>query len=67
MDYFKEDNIGVECNPKCGGCRCGQCPVGAKPMSLKDEREYEKFKANLMMILDPTGEPLFLGILIGIN
>ena len=47
LDFFKEDNIGVGCNPKCGGCRCGQCPVGAKPMSLKDEREYEKFKSNL--------------------
>ena len=23
LDYFKQDNIGVECNPKCGGCRCG--------------------------------------------
>ena len=47
LDYFKEDNIGVDCNPKCGGCRCGQCPIGAKPMSLKDEREYERFKSNL--------------------
>ena len=47
LDYFKQENIGVECNPKCGGCRCGQCPVGSKPMSLKDEREYEKFKSNL--------------------
>ena len=54
LDYFKEDNIGVECNPKCGGCRCGQCPVGAKSMSLKDEREYEKFKSNLKYEKDGT-------------
>ena len=47
LNYFKEDNIGVDCNPKCGGYRCGQCPIGAKPMSLKDEAEYERFKSNL--------------------
>ena len=54
LDYFKQDNIGVECNPKCGGCRCGQCPVGSKPMSLKDEREYERFKSNLKYEEDGT-------------
>ena len=43
LDYFKEENIGAECNPKCGGCLCGKCPLGAKKMSLKDEREYEIF------------------------
>ena len=47
LDYFKHDNIGVECNPRCGGCKCGQCPIGSKPMSLKDEREYERFQSNL--------------------
>ena len=24
LDYFKQDNICVQCNPKCGGCRYGQ-------------------------------------------
>ena len=66
LDFFKQDNIGVECNPKCGGCRCGQCPVGSKPMSLKDEREYERFKANLEYDEvgtenDSSMKPLLLG------
>ena len=47
MDYLQVDDIGVDCNPRCGGCRCGQCPLGAKPMSLLQEREYQKFKENL--------------------
>ena len=48
LDLLLEDNIGVDCHPKCGGCRCGRCPIGAKPMSLHDEREYAKFRDNLV-------------------
>ena len=47
LDMLLDDKIGVDCAPKCGGCQCGQCPIGAKPMSLHDEREYNKFKNNL--------------------
>ena len=47
LNYFKEESIGVECNPRCGGCKCGKCATGAKPMSIKDEKLYEEFK-NLM-------------------
>ena len=53
LDYFKEESIGVLCNPRCGSCKCGSCPIGAKEMSLKDEREYEKFKS--LMVLDTVG------------
>ena len=55
LDYFKEENIGAECNPSCGGCRCGQCASGSKSMCLKNEREYDKFRAN--MYLDKEGTP----------
>ena len=37
----------MHCEPKCGGCQCGKCTVGSKQMSLKDEREYERFRHNL--------------------
>lgn len=40
LDYFQEDSIGVDCQPKCGNCLCGKCALGEKKMSLKDEREY---------------------------
>ena len=29
LDLLLDDNIGVDCNPKCGGCRCGRCATGA--------------------------------------
>ena len=38
LEYFKEENVGTECKPRCGGCLCGKCPLGSKQMSLKDER-----------------------------
>jgi hypothetical protein len=53
LEFFHEENIGVECKPRCGGCKCGKCPTGAKQMSIKDERDYEKFKS--LMHLDETG------------
>ena len=54
LDYFKEENIGAECNPKCGGCLCGKCPLGAKQMTLKDEREYELFSSKLQYDVEGT-------------
>ena len=56
MDYLQVDDIGVDCNPRCGGCRCGQCAIGAKSMSLQQERDYQKFCDNLSYNKDGTAE-----------
>ena len=53
LEYFQEESIGVECTPRCGGCRCGRCATGSKQMSLKTEKEYEHFKS--LMVLDKNG------------
>ena len=53
LDFFKEEMIGAECTPRCGGCRCGRCASGAKQMSLKDEKNLEHFKS--LMYLDRHG------------
>ena len=53
LDFFKEEMIGAECKPRCGGCRCGRCATGAKQMSLKDEKDFEHFKS--LMYLDKVG------------
>ena len=53
LEFFHEENIGVECNPRCGGCRCGRCAIGAKQMSIKDEKDYEYFKS--LMHLEEEG------------
>ena len=39
--FFQIEGLGVSCTPKCGSCKCGTCHPGGKPMSLKDESEYE--------------------------
>ena len=46
-DFFTIEQLGVECNPKCGACKCGKCQLGGKEMTLKEEREYELIHKNL--------------------
>ena len=60
LKFFYEENSGVECSPRCGGCRCGKCATGAKQMSIKDERDYEHFKS--LMVLDKVGTERILGL-----
>ena len=38
-DFYKIDNLGVECTPPCGSCRCGKCHLGTKDYNLKEEME----------------------------
>ena len=38
-----EESIGAQANPTCGGCLCGNCILGGKQMSLKDEKSYNFF------------------------
>ena len=38
-DFFDIEEMGVNCTPKCGGCKCGKCPLGGKNYSIKEERE----------------------------
>ena len=37
----------VICKLVYGGCCCGQCPIGAKSMSVKDKLAYNRFAKNL--------------------
>ena len=46
-DFYKLEQLGVECTPKCGSCRCGQCHPGVKSKTLKDECEYKMIKDKL--------------------
>ena len=53
LAFFDEEQIGVQCDPKCGDCKCGTCALGAKQMSIKDEKSYERFKS--LMYLNKEG------------
>ena len=46
-DFYNIENLEVECKPRCGGCKCGKCPLGAKNYSLKEEKELQLIERNL--------------------
>ena len=46
------ENLGVNCVPKCGSCKCGKCHPGGKDMSLKDEKELELIEQGLKFDLE---------------
>lgn len=50
LEWFKWDSIGAACDPQCGSCRCGRCPLGGKEMTLGEERELEKIKECLTYV-----------------
>ena len=47
-DFYARENLGIECRPRCGSCKCGKCHLGGKNMSLKEEREYKLIKENFV-------------------
>ena len=46
-DFYNIENLGVECTPRFGCCKCGKCPLGAKNYSLKEEKELHLIEGNL--------------------
>ena len=38
--FYSVENLGINCVPRCGACKCGECHAGGKNMSLKEEQEY---------------------------
>ena len=69
-DFYNIEKLGVECSPKCGGCKCGQCQPGGSKMSIKEEREYKlieegmkfrneskRWEASYPWIKDPSDLP----------
>ena len=49
-DFYKLEQLGVECKPRCGSStiKCGQCHPGGKHMTLKEEREYKIIEDKLV-------------------
>ena len=69
-DFYKLEQLGVECVPQWGSCKRGQCHPGGKNMTLKEEREYriivekltykadqKKWEAGYPWIKDPNALP----------
>lgn len=51
-EFFSIESMGVECSPKCGGCRCGHCAPGSKDLTLREERELAIIDKNLVFVED---------------
>ena len=47
LKFLTIESLGVQCNPKCGNCRCGTCPIGGKSYSIKEERELKLIEEKL--------------------
>lgn len=53
LNFFNDEQIGVQFEPKCGDCRCGACSFGKRQISIHEEKEYERFRS--LMYLDTEG------------
>ncbi len=51
LEWWRWDSIGAACEPRCGGCRCGNCQPGGKEMTLSEERELEVVRSGLTYVL----------------
>ena len=50
LEWWRWDSIGAACDPRCGGCRCGDCQPGGKEMTLAEERELEVVRDGLTYV-----------------
>ena len=46
-NFYGIENLGIECKPRCGGCKCGKCAIGTKNYTLQEERELKLIEDNL--------------------
>lgn len=52
LKWWKWESIGAACEPRCGGCRCGNCQPGGKEMTLAEEREMEMVRDGLTYVTE---------------
>ena len=46
-EFYSWEQLGIECNPSCGGCKCGKCHPGGKNMTIKEKQEYRLIESGL--------------------
>ena len=45
--FFQGEDMGTSCSPKCGSCKCGNCPLPGHDLSFREEQELSMIRANL--------------------
>ena len=46
-DFYNVEYLGIACNPKCGNCQCGSCPLCSSEFSIKEQKELEIIEKGL--------------------
>jgi len=46
-DFYHMENLGIQCKPRCGGCKCGRCSLGSNTYTIKEEKELAFILKNL--------------------
>ena len=48
-DFYESESLGIRCEPRCGGCKCGECAVGGKQYTIQEERELSIIEEGLTL------------------
>ena len=46
-DFYTIEALGIQCKPRCGGCKSGKCSLSTKDYTIQEERELELIERNL--------------------
>ena len=47
-NFFDIENLGVQCIPRCGGCKCGTCSLGSNSCTIQEDREMQMIEKGLV-------------------
>ena len=45
--FFELEALGTVINPKCGDCKCSECPIPGSKYTHKEQQEYDAIQDNL--------------------
>ena len=46
-NFIRGEELATEISPKCGGCKCGKCPVVGHTYSFREQQELNMIRENL--------------------
>ena len=52
QSFIAGEELGTGCNPKCGGCKCGKCPLPGHHLSFREEQELHLIRKGLKFDTD---------------
>lgn len=54
QSFIVGEELGTSCSPKCGGCKCGKCPLPGHTLSFREEQELHLIKSGLVYLEDQS-------------